>query len=62
MGLDGLKLIKEAATEHGLNVITELMDLSLLDEVLEYSDIIQVGSRNMSNFFMLAELGKVKNQ
>jgi 3-deoxy-7-phosphoheptulonate synthase len=60
MGLDGLKLIKEAATEHGLNVITELMDLSLLDEVLEYSDIIQVGSRNMSNFFMLAELGKVK--
>jgi 3-deoxy-7-phosphoheptulonate synthase len=36
------------------------MDLSLLDEVLEYSDIIQVGSRNMSNFYMLAELGKVK--
>jgi 3-deoxy-7-phosphoheptulonate synthase len=60
MGLDGLKFIKEAATLHGLNVVTELMDLSLLDEVLEYSDIIQVGSRNMSNFFMLAELGKVK--
>jgi len=60
MGLDGLKLIKEAATAHGLNVVTELMDLSLLDEVLEYADIIQIGSRNMSNFFMLAELGKVK--
>jgi len=60
MGLDGLKLIKEAATLHGLNVVTELMDLSLLDEVLEYADIIQIGSRNMSNFFMLAELGKVK--
>ncbi|NDC31677.1 MAG: 3-deoxy-7-phosphoheptulonate synthase [Bacteroidetes bacterium] len=60
MGLDGLKLIKEAATAHGLNVVTELMDLSLLDEVLEYVDIIQIGSRNMSNFFMLAELGKVK--
>lgn len=60
LGLDGLKLIKEAATLRGLNVVTELMDLSLLDEVLEYSDIIQVGSRNMSNFYMLAELGKVK--
>jgi len=60
MGLDGLKLIKEAATAHGLNVVTELMDLSLLDEVLEYADIIQIGSRNMSNFYMLAELGKVK--
>jgi len=60
MGLDGLKLIKEAATLHGLNVVTELMDLSLLDEVLEYADIIQIGSRNMSNFYMLAELGKVK--
>ncbi|MCX6187645.1 MAG: 3-deoxy-7-phosphoheptulonate synthase [Bacteroidetes bacterium] len=60
LGLDGLKLIKEAATLHGLNVVTELMDLSLLDEVLEYSDIIQIGSRNMSNFFMLSELGKIK--
>ena len=60
LGLDGLKLIKEAAALHGLNVVTELMDLSLLNEVLEYSDVIQVGSRNMSNFYMLSELGKVK--
>jgi 3-deoxy-7-phosphoheptulonate synthase len=42
-----------------MKVVTEIMDLSLLDEVMEYADILQVGSRNMQNFFMLSELGKV---
>ncbi len=59
LGLDGLKLIKNAANQNGLNVVTELLDLSLLDVVMQYTDIIQVGSRNMSNFYMLAELGKI---
>jgi len=36
------------------------MDLSLLDEVLTYTDIVQVGSRNMANFFLLSELGKIE--
>ncbi|MFY8021149.1 MAG: 3-deoxy-7-phosphoheptulonate synthase [Bacteroidia bacterium] len=58
LGLDGLKILRNAANEFKLNVITELMDLSLLDQITEYSDIIQIGSRNMSNFYMLAELGK----
>ena len=58
LGLDGLKILRNAANEYKLNVITELMDLSLLDQITEYSDIIQIGSRNMSNFYMLAELGK----
>jgi 3-deoxy-7-phosphoheptulonate synthase len=59
LGKKGLRLIREAANQFELSVVTELMDLSLLDEVLEYSDIIQVGSRNMANFYMLAELGKI---
>jgi 3-deoxy-7-phosphoheptulonate synthase len=59
LGLDGLKMMSQAAKENGLNVVTELMDLSLLDHVLAYTDIIQIGSRNMSNFYMLAELGKI---
>lgn len=58
LGLDGLKILRNAANEYKLNVITELMDLSLLNQITEYSDIIQIGSRNMSNFYMLAELGK----
>ncbi|MFN4082542.1 MAG: 3-deoxy-7-phosphoheptulonate synthase [Bacteroidia bacterium] len=59
LGLQGLKLIREAADTYNLTVVTELLDLSLLDEVSEYADIIQIGSRNMSNFYMLTELGKI---
>lgn len=59
LGKQGLKWLQEAARENNLNVVTELMDLKLLDEVMEYADIIQVGSRNMANFYLLSELGKV---
>ena len=59
LGKDGLKLMKQAADANGMAVVTELMDLSLLEEVMQYTDIIQIGSRNMANFYMLAELGKV---
>lgn len=59
LGKDGLKLISKAAKQYNLNVVTELMDLSLLDEVMSNADIIQIGSRNMSNFYMLNELGKI---
>ncbi len=56
---DGLKLLRKAADAFKLRVVTEVMDLSLLDEVYQYADIIQIGSRNMSNFFFLSELGKI---
>lgn len=59
LGKEGLRLLSQAAKQNNLNVVTELMDLSLLDEVMQYADIIQIGSRNMANFFMLAELGKI---
>jgi 3-deoxy-7-phosphoheptulonate synthase len=51
--------MRQAADAYQMKVVTEIMDLSLLDEVMEYADILQVGSRNMQNFFMLSELGKV---
>ena len=59
LGKKGLQYLHQAAKQYDLRVVTEIMDLSLLDEVLEYSDILQVGSRNMQNFFMLNELGKI---
>lgn len=59
LGKDGLKLLHEAAKTYQLNVVTELMDLSLLDEVMQYTDIIQIGSRNMANFYLLGEIGKI---
>lgn len=59
MGKKGLKLLSEAAKQYDLRVVTEILDLSLLDEVYQYADVLQVGSRNMQNFYMLNELGKI---
>jgi 3-deoxy-7-phosphoheptulonate synthase len=56
---EGLRLLQQASIKYGLGVITEVMDLALLDEVYPYTDIIQVGSRNMKNYHFLKELGKV---
>lgn len=58
LGKEGLMLLSEAAKQYDLRVVTEIMDLSLLDEVSQYADVLQVGSRNMQNFYMLNELGK----
>ena len=52
--------MREAADRHGLKVITEVMEISQIETVAEYSDILQLGARNMQNFSMLKELGKVK--
>jgi 3-deoxy-7-phosphoheptulonate synthase len=56
---EGLNLLRQASHQYGLGVITEVMDLSLLDTVYDYTDIIQVGSRNMKNYHFLRELGKI---
>lgn len=56
---EGLKLLQQASLNYGLGVITEVMDLTLLDEVYPYTDIIQIGSRNMKNYHFLKALGKV---
>ena len=47
MGLDGLKLLSKMREEFGLNVITEARDASHIHEVIEYSDVIQVGAKAM---------------
>jgi len=60
MGLEGLKLIRKAANEYKLAVVTEVMDTRNVDLIEEYTDIFQVGSRNMQNFPLLKELGKRK--
>jgi 3-deoxy-7-phosphoheptulonate synthase len=59
LGPTGLKLLAAAAADHGMQVVTELMDKSQLDEVSRYADIIQVGSRNMFNYSLLTALGAV---
>jgi len=60
LGVEGLKLLHKAAKQYQLKVVTEILDLSLLDDVYQYADILQVGSRNMHNFYLLNELGKIE--
>ncbi len=60
MGEDGLKLLAEARAETGLPIITEVMHVKNLDLVCEYADILQIGTRNMQNYEILAEVGKVR--
>ncbi|HWR34860.1 MAG TPA: 3-deoxy-7-phosphoheptulonate synthase [Clostridia bacterium] len=60
LGLEGLKLLREAADAHGLLAISEVMEISQIDTMLSYVDILQVGARNMQNFNLLRELGNVR--
>lgn len=58
LGEEGLKLMRRAADEFGLLVISEAMDSNQIEVVEQYSDIIQIGARNMQNYNFLRELGK----
>lgn len=55
---EGLKYLKEAADKNHMAVITEVMDTNLVEKVYEYTDIFQVGTRNMQNFQLLKALSK----
>ncbi|MBA4370869.1 MAG: 3-deoxy-7-phosphoheptulonate synthase [Coriobacteriaceae bacterium] len=60
MGVAGLELLREAGDEVGLPVVTEVLDVRDAEVVAEYADVLQVGARNMQNFMMLEELGKMR--
>jgi 3-deoxy-7-phosphoheptulonate synthase len=60
LGEEGLQLLREAADRNGLLVASEVMDLTQIPLVAQYADILQVGARNMQNFNLLRELGKLR--
>lgn len=60
LGEEGLKLMREAADQYGLKVITEVMDEANLDLVCQYTDILQIGARNMQNFRLLEAVGRTQ--
>jgi len=60
LGLAALKLLAEVRADTGLPVVTEVMDTRQVDLVAEHADMLQVGARNMQNFALLAELGRVR--
>ncbi|MGA8677142.1 MAG: 3-deoxy-7-phosphoheptulonate synthase [Candidatus Acidiferrales bacterium] len=60
LGEDGLKLLRAAADRNGLLVISEVMDPSQIEVMLPYVDVLQVGARNMQNYFLLRALGEIQ--
>jgi 3-deoxy-7-phosphoheptulonate synthase len=60
MGEQGLQIMRKAADRRGLKVVSEVMDQTQIPLLIQYSDILQVGARNMQNFNLLRELGKTR--
>lgn len=56
---EGLKLMRSAADKFGMAVVTEIMSIDKIDELVQYADILQVGTRNMQNYPLLRALGKI---
>ncbi|MBI5587156.1 MAG: 3-deoxy-7-phosphoheptulonate synthase, partial [Deltaproteobacteria bacterium] len=60
LGVEGLKLLAEARKATGLPIVSELMDPRDTEVFCEYVDVVQIGARNMQNFRLLTEVGKIK--
>ncbi len=60
LGIEGLKILRDIADKLDMLVITEVMDLRLVETVCEYADILQIGTRNAQNYNLLEECGKVR--
>lgn len=60
LGEDALKILATAREETGMPIITEVMDTRDVEMVAKYADILQVGTRNMTNFALLQEVGSIK--
>ncbi len=57
---EGLKILKSVGNEFDMPIVTEVMDSKHIDLVLNYADMLQIGSRNMYNYSLLKEVGKLK--
>jgi 3-deoxy-7-phosphoheptulonate synthase len=60
LGEEGLKMLRGAADRHNLKLVSEVMDISQLELIEKYADILQVGARNMQNYTLLRELGRAR--
>ena len=60
LGIPGLQMMHEAAREHGLLAVSEVMEIAQIEPMLPFTDCFQVGARNMQNFNLLRELGQAR--
>ncbi len=61
LGVEGLKLLQQAGRASGLPVVTEVMRIEQLEVVCQHADMLQIGARNMQNFDLLKEVGKIRH-
>ena len=59
MGSRGLEILAQARAESGLPIVTEVMDTRHVEEVAGHADVLQIGARNMQNFALLTEVGRL---
>ncbi len=60
LGEDGLRMLRAAANQHDLKLVSEVMDITQIEIVDRYADMLQVGARNMQNYTLLRELGHAR--
>jgi 3-deoxy-7-phosphoheptulonate synthase len=60
MGIEGLRLLRAAGREFGMATVSEVMEISQIEPMLEYVDVLQIGARNMQNFNLLSAVGQVR--
>jgi 3-deoxy-7-phosphoheptulonate synthase len=60
LGIEGLKMLQAAGKEFGLATVSEVMEISQIEKMLEYVDILQIGARNMQNFNLLSAVGQTR--
>lgn len=60
LGIDGLKMFHRICRENGIKIITEVMQVSQIEEMMDYVDVFQVGARNSQNFNLLDALGEAQ--
>ena len=60
MGEEGLEILSDVRSETGLPIVTEVMDTRQVDLVASYADMLQIGARNMQNFSLLTEVGRLR--
>ncbi len=60
LGVSGLQLLAQARAETGMAVVTEVMTPADVDLVCEYADVLQIGARNMQNYYLLDEVGRAR--
>jgi 3-deoxy-7-phosphoheptulonate synthase len=60
LGEEGLRMLRAAANQHDMKLVSEVMDISQIELIDKYCDMFQVGARNMQNFTLLRELGRAR--